>query len=166
MIGEPNRPLNAPPSTLDTSGLKHLAEPTYEVLSKLIHGCSPDPGTQTVTAATLVLSLWQLQGNTLTRHVPSMILLNAGEAATDPVDELSRNFVHDEEANRPKTDSNYPNVPIKPENSQRVMAETMIERARLGDGVTEDPMLRDRASALETRFINARLAGWLRVRKF
>jgi hypothetical protein len=160
MIDNKANPLGALPNTLDMARLKSLGEPTHEVLSDLVHGCSPAPGTQTITAAALVFSLWQLRGRALTEHVPSMLLLDAGEAAPDPVDELSRSLVHDEGANRPKTDNNLPNAPIKPEHSQRVMADAIIERARLGEGVTEDPILRDRASALETRFINARLAGY------
>jgi hypothetical protein len=50
--------LEAQPSTLNTSQLERVGEPTHKVLSDLIHHCSPDPATSTMTATALVLSLW------------------------------------------------------------------------------------------------------------
>ena len=90
MIDERVSALDALPNTLDTSRLERVGKPTHEVLSNLIHHCSPDPATSTVTAAALVLSLWQLRGRTVSDHVPSMLLLDAGEEGPDPVDEFVR----------------------------------------------------------------------------
>ena len=140
--------------------LKSLDEPTHEVLSALVHGCSANPSTQTTTATALVLSLWQLRGRAMTEHVPSMLLLNAAEIDRDPIDEFSRSIVHNEEANKPRVVNKWGNDPIRPEQAQRVMADTVAERSSLSPNLTDDPVGIERAQALETRFRDARLAGF------
>jgi len=120
------------PSTLDTSGLERAGEPAHRVLADLIAGCSPEVAPSTMATAALTLSLWQLRGEKMTEHVPSLILLNAGEAATDPVDEFVKGLVHDEEAERPGEKGHQARFPIKPEHAPGLMQQAIQERRELG----------------------------------
>lgn len=45
-----------------------------------------NPTSRTLTATTLVLSLWQMGGQTITPRIPSLLLIDAGETETDPLD--------------------------------------------------------------------------------
>ncbi len=101
MIADPCDPLRRAPNTLDMAHLGRLTEPVHQMLSELVSRCSSESATTTMACASLVVSLHQLRGNMLSKHVPSLILLNAGEAAPDPVDEFVRGFVHEEKAKRP-----------------------------------------------------------------
>ena len=56
------------------------------MLTDFVHGCSPESSTRTTAAAMLALTLWQRMGRTATPVLPSMLLVNAGDAAADPVD--------------------------------------------------------------------------------
>ncbi len=90
------------------SGIKQLEEPPHVTLAKFIHGCSSDEATRTAATTALVLSFWQLQGRTLTSEVPSLLLVNAGEAEEDPVDALAKELVYDANENKPRMQTEGP----------------------------------------------------------
>ena len=69
--------------------LAAMAEPQHRALAEFLHGSSPDPATRAMAAATLVFSLWQVAGRSLTPQPPWMVLVNAGEAVDDPLDALA-----------------------------------------------------------------------------
>lgn len=122
MIPARTNPFDTPPSTLDLSRLERGGAPKHEVLSELIHRSSSEPAISSTATAALVLSLWQLRGKALSEHVPSMILLNAGEAAPDPVDDFISAFVHDQKATRPGARGRRAGIPIQPEKAPAIMS--------------------------------------------
>lgn len=118
-------------STLNLSRLEQQSEPVPRVLTKLIHECSPDPSTRTATTAALVLSLWQVRGQSLTEHVPSLILLNAGEAPRDPIDVFIRGMVEDETGSFPDDNNDRLGMPIDKEKAPQIMANAVFHRRDL-----------------------------------
>ena len=131
MIFGQDKTFGSLPNTLDTSMLERASEPMHRVLSDLIADCSTEPGTSTMATAGLVLSLWQMRGVEMSEHVPSLIVLNAGEAAPEPVDDFLRGFVHDEEANSPGKRGQGLGHPISPEHAPEIMERAIRERREL-----------------------------------
>ncbi|MGB6220925.1 hypothetical protein [Haloferula sp.] len=155
MIQDLSRSFDSTHSTLDLSQLEHASEPLHRVLSDLIAGCSSESGTSTMTTAGLVLSLCQLRGRAMSEHVPSLIFLNAGEAAPDPVDEFVKDFVHDEEANNPGENGYTAGIPIKPEHAPAIMERAIRERRDLGYRRELDPLSERNAQAHENAYREA-----------
>jgi hypothetical protein len=157
MIPGRTNPFDTPPSTLDFSRLERGGTPAHEVLSELIHRSSSDPAISSTATAALVLSLWQLRGRALSEHVPSMILLNAGEAAPDPVDDFISGFVHDQEATRPGARGRWGKiVPIQPEKAPAIMSNAVQERRELGYGNDLDQFSQRNASIHEEHYREAK----------
>jgi hypothetical protein len=69
--------------------LAAMMKPPHRALAEFLHGSAPDPATRAMAATTLVLSLWQVAGRSLTPQPPWMLLVNAGEAVDDPLDALA-----------------------------------------------------------------------------
>ena len=65
--------------------LTEFAAPRHRELAEFLQGCSADASTRTIATTALVLTLWQMAGRHMTSRLPSMLLLNAGDAA-DPID--------------------------------------------------------------------------------
>ena len=160
MIPAQTNPFDTPPSTLDFSRLELGGAPTHEVLSELIHGSSSEPATSSTATAALVLSLWGLQGRALSEHVPSMILLNAGEAAPDPVDDFISAFVHDPEATRPGARGHRAGVPIQPEKAPAIMSEAIRDRRKIGYGKNLDYFSRRNAPIHEADYREAKKSAY------
>jgi hypothetical protein len=148
--------LDQMPSPLDKSLLEELSEPAHQVLSKLIQNCSPDPATRTATAAALVLTLWQQRADVLTQHVPSLILLNAGEAVPDPIDDFIATFTRGGINPEPQSSKDRFGILIDPERAPRIMAYAAIERRRLGPASKHDHQDQKSASVLEGRYHDAK----------
>ena len=55
-------------------------------LTDFLNANSPDPATRAMVATTLVLTFWQMGGRAVTPQLPSLLLVNAGGAQTDPLD--------------------------------------------------------------------------------
>jgi hypothetical protein len=148
------------PSWQPPGKLSDLGRPTHALLSSFIRRCSPDPDTRTVAITALVLGLWQLKGSRLTSHVPSLLLVNAGEATDDPVDEFTRGLVYDGGANRPgvRTSGAFTcgAVGLAPE----AMRNALVERQSLGAVKSDDLSKLQRARELEERFRAAQVTGY------
>ena len=160
MIPYRDRAFDNLPTRLDLSRLEQMSEPAHEVLSDMIHSCSPDPNTCTIVAASLVLSLWQLRGRTLSEHVPSLILLNAGEAAPDPVDDFIGAFVQEKTATPPGKGKDRLGLPIDPEDAPQIMARAIIGRRELGNDPARNFVTSGSAQALEGRYHDAKRVGF------
>ncbi len=164
MINQMNRipcpELDQMPSTLDVQLLEESSEPAHQVLSKLIHHCSPDPATRTATAAALVLTLWQLRADALSEHVPSLILLNAGEAVPDPIDNLIATFTRGGINHEPQTGKDRYGILIDPEKAPNIMAYAAIERRGLGPASKHDYLDEKSANTLEGRYYDAKRVGY------
>ena len=167
MIPTQRNPFHQPLSTLDKSRLTLWASPANETLYDLIHECSQDSSTRTVTAAATAFSLWQLRSRMLSEHVPSVILLNAGEETPDPIDDFIRKLVYDEEANRPGAKGCCSRHPIQPEHAQTIMERAVREQQEIGKGRNHDPFSHGSAQDPEERYRQARKSGygygWSRV---
>lgn len=150
------RTLDQMPRTLDLSQLEKSSEPAHQVFSKLIHHCSPEPGTRTAVTTALVLSLWQLRANTLSEHVPSLILLNAGKSAPDPVDDFIATFTGDRAAKIQGNTKDRHGLPIDPEKAPRIMANAIIHRERLGPASKHDFLDMRSVEAWEGRYQDAK----------
>ena len=157
MIPGRTNPFDTPPSTPDFSRLELGAAPIHEVLSELIHRSSSDPAISCTATAALVLSLWQLRGRALSEHVPSMIFLNAGEAAPDPVDDFISALVHDHDATRPGTKGCWGKiVPIQPEKAPAIMTSAVQERRKIGYGNDLDYFSQRNAPVHEAHYREAK----------
>ena len=64
-----------------------------EALAALIHEAAPDDAGRTMATAMFVLSHWQMTCAQLTAAVPSVILVNAGDACSDPLDGFADEFI-------------------------------------------------------------------------
>lgn len=147
--------------------LVQAAAPVHEVLSGFVHDCAPDPATRTMASAALVLSLWQLRGHSLSEHVPSCVLLNAEEAAPDPVDDFIGALVHDEEANRPGAKGRRVGIPIQPEEAPDIMTRALQERQAISRYRHLDQFDQRNAQIHEGHYREARKSaygsGWARA---
>ena len=65
--------------------LTELAAPQHRELAEFLQGCSTDASTRTMATTALVLTLWQMAGRHMTLQLPSMLLINASDAA-DPIE--------------------------------------------------------------------------------
>jgi hypothetical protein len=152
--------LDQMPSTLDKTLLEELGEPAHQVLSKLIQNCSPDPAIRTATASALVLTLWQQRADVLTQHVPSLILLNAGEAVPDPIDDFIATFTRGGINPEPLSSKDRFGILIDPEKAPNIMAYAAIERRRLGPASKHDSSDAKCAVALEGRYHDAKRVAY------
>ena len=152
--------LDQMPSTLDKTLLEELGEPAHQVLSKLIQNCSPDPATRTATAAALVLTLWQQRADTLSEHVPSLILLNAGEAVPDPIDDFIATFTRGGINPEQQGSKDRYGILIDPEKAPQIMARAAIERRKLGPASKHDSSDAKSAVALEGRYHDAKRVAY------
>jgi hypothetical protein len=152
----PCRYLNRMPRTLDVSQLEKSGEPAHQVISKLIHNCSPDEATCTAVTTAFVLSLWQLRGDTLSQHVPSSILLNAGNMAPDPVDDFIAAFTREGTDKGARQTKDRRGIHIDPEKATDIMASTAYKRRELGPASKHDYLDERSAQALEERYHDAK----------
>jgi hypothetical protein len=161
MIPGRTNPFDPRSSTLDLSQLERGSAPAHEVLSELIHRSSSEPAISTTATAALVLSLWQLRGRALSEHVPSMILLNAGEAAPDPVDDFISGFVHDQNATRPGAKGKWGKiVPIQPEKAPAIMDNAIRDRRKIGYGKNLDYFSQRSAPVHEEHYREAKKSAY------
>jgi hypothetical protein len=81
-------------NTTNTSTGDPKPKPDIEppALADFLHTSSPDPATRTMAAAMCALSHWQVCGRTMTPTLPHMLMVNAGGAATDPLDGFADDF--------------------------------------------------------------------------
>ena len=138
--------------------LRKIGEPKHAVLAGFIHGCSPDPATRTMATTALVFSLWQLAGRRMSPRPPSMILLNAGEAAPDPIDALVGSLVDDGERNEPRMHLEAEFMGGSVELPPRAMANALRKRQSLPSNPTPGNLLQ--IEALEERYRTAQRAGF------
>lgn len=144
----------------DLSHLTRVAEPAHQVLSHLIHHCAPDPATRTTLSAALVMSMWQLRHRQMSEHVPSMILLNAAEAAPDPVDDFVETLIQDEHANQPGVSGHRFGIPIPREDAPGIMARAIQQRSGLGSQSASDRFSQRDALLHEEHYREAQKAGF------
>ncbi len=62
-------------------------------LGSFMHGCSEDPVTRVMATTALVLSLCQTAGPAMIAQPPGFLLVNAGEAPSDPIDAVMKNMI-------------------------------------------------------------------------
>ena len=148
------------PNTLNMSRLEQLSRPAHKVLSDLIARCSSDSNTCAITATALVLILWQLRGRTLTEHVPSLILLNAGEAAPDPIDDFIRSFVQDKAGTPPGKGKDRRGLPIDPEKAPQIMTCAIMGMQELGRDPTSNSVTSESAQMWQGRYHDAQRVAY------
>lgn len=141
-----------PEKYVDFTYLEKTCEPALPMLAQLIQEGSPAPETRTAMTTALVLTLWQQRGDILTDHVPSMILLNAGGGAKDPID----HFIDDLTQNGYSQPSNTPKdrngIPFDPEKALLIMQVNAEYRSKLGPTEKLDHLDARSAKAAETRY--------------
>lgn len=136
-----------------------------EVLAEFVHECSPDPVERCVATAALVLSLWQLRGRKLTPHVPSLLLVRPEGQDPDPLDEWVRDFVYDEEENKPSVQTSGPFVHGPVELAPKAMSNALHKRQAMGMKPPGDAVSKSQeARNYEEKFHAARVTGFGRAR--
>lgn len=123
------------------------------MLADFVHGCAPDSATRTMAAATLALSLWQRMGRSSTPVLPSVLLINAGAAAADPLDALTNTLATGLDRKEPQTVNTGAFATGTPEMAQTAMVHAVERRMQLGDaGPNNEAQIR----SWEERFHAAR----------
>ncbi|MEK6254192.1 MAG: hypothetical protein N2B05_05815, partial [Gemmatimonadales bacterium] len=106
------------------------------------------------------MSLWQLKGHALTPHIPSLLLINAGEATDDPIDGFTSGLVYSEEENRPRVQTDGPFTCAPVDLAPKAMRNALAERRSLGADPGDAPSTLQRARELEERFHAAQVTGY------
>ena len=70
-----------------------LANTPAHAVASFITAAAPGANERTMATAMLTLSLWQMSNGPLTATVPSVLLVNAGDAKSDPIDGFMEDFV-------------------------------------------------------------------------
>lgn len=70
-----------------------LANTPAHAVASFISNAAPDDAGRTMATAMLTLSCWQMSNGPLTATVPSVLLVNAGDAESDPLDDFMEDFV-------------------------------------------------------------------------
>jgi hypothetical protein len=127
------------------------------MLTDFLHGCSSDSSTRTTAAATLALTLWQRMGRTSTPVLPSMLLVNAGAAAADPLDALANTLATGMDDKEPQTVGTGAFAGGTPELACRAVVNAVERRKLLGAaGPNNEAEIR----SWEKRFHDARRTGY------
>ena len=63
-----------------------------QLLARFLHHSSPDADTRTMAAAMFALTHWQVAGVTAGSQPPSLLMVNAGDAPSDPLDFAADDF--------------------------------------------------------------------------
>ncbi len=66
---------------------------TTQAVASFINGAAPDENGRCMATAMLTLSMWQIAPEPFTASVPSVLLVNAGDAQNDPLDGFAEEFV-------------------------------------------------------------------------
>jgi hypothetical protein len=103
------------------------------MLTDFLHGCSPDPSTRTTAAATLALTLWQRMGRSSTPVLPSMLLVNAGTAAADPLDAFANALATGLDRKEPQAVNTGAFACGTPEMARTAVVNAVEQRKQLGD---------------------------------
>jgi len=64
-----------------------------QAVASFINGAAPDENGRCMAAALFTLSMWQIAPQPFTATVPSVLLVNAGDAQCDPLDVFAEEFV-------------------------------------------------------------------------
>ena len=160
MITATAAPFMKLPGWTPPESLMKLAEPAHKVLAGFIHGCATDEATCTAATTALVLSFWQLQGRRLTTQAPSLLLVNAGEANADPIDEFIRPLVYNERENQPEIQTQGPFMGAPLEMTPETMRLALLLRRALGPNLAGSPARQLEAQNAEQRFHAASIAAF------
>lgn len=127
------------------------------MLADFLHTCAPDPSTRTMAATMLALSLWQRTGTSSTPVLPSMLLVNAGDAEADPLDSLANALATGMDSMEPQKVGSGAFAGGTPEMARTAVVNAVERRKLLGAaGPNNETQIR----ALEERFQAARSTGY------
>ncbi len=127
------------------------------LLANFLHGSSPDPATRTMAAAMLSLTCWQRTGRSATPALPSVLLVNAGAAAVDPLDALANDLATGLDRKDPAKVGTGAFAGGTPEMALTAVVTSVKLREHLG---TPGPNNQAQIQALEQRFHAARTTGY------
>lgn len=136
-----------------------MNEPLHQVLADLIHGGTGDSASRTVTATTLLFSLWQLAGRGMTHRVPSLVLVNNKGGDPGPMDTLAGSLVNPRVDTGPRLHKDGPFAHGTPEMAPNAMAGAILryqERRKHANLPWVPPELQ----MLEARFFAAQDTGF------
>ena len=127
------------------------------MLTDFLHGCSSDSSTRTMAAATIALTLWQRMGRSSTPVLPSMLLVNAGTAAADPLDAFANAVATGLDRKEPLKVGSGAFAQGTPEMARTAVVNAVERRKLLGAaGPNNEAQIRQ----WEERFQDARRTGY------
>ncbi len=142
---------------MNLTALAAIAGGQPRMLTDFVHGCSPEASTRTTAAAMLALTLWQRMGKTATPVLPSMLLVNAGGAAADPVDAFAEALATGMGDKEPQKTGAGAFAQGTPEMAGTAVVNAVERRKLLGDaGPNKEAQIR----SLMGRFQAARTTGY------
>ena len=85
-----------------TTPAEDLWAPPHKVLDEFMRNCSQDSDTRSAMATALIISFWQLASREISSHLPSIILINAGNKEHDPLIDCLRKIEENTKDHEPK----------------------------------------------------------------
>jgi hypothetical protein len=143
----------------NTASQKQEAQADTErsLLAEFLLTSSPDPVTRTMAGAMMTLTLSQVAGRSMTPIIPSMLLVNAGDGALDPLDVHANH--HASVMSRKEAlecgDGEY--FEGTPENARTAMINCIKQRENLGPRIDRDDL---RVRHCEVRYLDAKLTNF------
>ena len=128
-----------------------IAEPQHLALAEFLHGSSPDPATRAMAATTLVFSLWQVAGRSLTPQPPWMVLVNAGEAVDDPLDAVAEFHTAGLNLRAEPGKGTCLAAGTSPEKAQEILAQAVINRQTLRETAPDKTSEAEQAEFLHAK---------------
>ena len=107
------------------------ASPPHPLVSWL-HGCSPNPDNRTMAAAMFVLTHWQMAGLLFGSELPWFLLVNAGDAKTDPLDSAHDDIATGMGCKETRQEGHGVLSGATPESAKTRMRHVIAERGSLG----------------------------------
>jgi hypothetical protein len=130
-----------------------------KALADLVHNHPEDSASRTVTTTTLLLSLWQLAGQGMTRRVPSLVLVNTHGEQAGPMDALAASLVNPQMDTGPRLHKEGPFAQGTPEMAPNAMAGAIL-RYRERRMHANMPWVLPELQMLEARYFAAQDTGF------
>jgi hypothetical protein len=140
--------------------LEQASETMHKALADFIHGGDADSAGRTVAVSTLLFSLWQLSGSSMTLQPPSLVLINAHDGGgIAPMDALAAQLVKTGNYHGPQVHREGMFAHGTPKQARPAMANALENREERRQHATF-PWVEQQVQTLEECFYAAQRTGF------
>ena len=141
--------------------LEQPSETMHKALADFIHGGDADPAARTVAVSTLLFSLWQLAGSSMTRQPPSLVLITAHDGdGIAPMDALAAQLVKPGNCHGPQIQQKGMFAHGTPKQAPAAMANAIVSWKERRQHVPYFPAVQQELPVLEESFYAAQRTGF------